>query len=40
MQIDLHTHSTVSDGRLAPAELVARAAQAGVELLALTDHDG
>jgi predicted metal-dependent phosphoesterase TrpH len=40
MQIDLHTHSTASDGRLAPAELVARAAQAGVEVLALTDHDG
>lgn len=40
MQIDLHTHSTASDGRLAPAELVARAAAAGVEVLALTDHDG
>jgi len=40
MQFDLHTHSTASDGRLAPAELVARAAQAGVEVLALTDHDG
>ena len=40
MQIDLHTHSTASDGRLAPAELIARAAQAGVNVLALTDHDG
>lgn len=40
MQIDLHTHSTASDGRLAPSELVARAAEAGVEVLALTDHDG
>lgn len=40
MQIDLHTHSTASDGRLAPAELVTRAAHAGVEVLALTDHDG
>ena len=40
MQIDLHTHSTASDGRLAPAELVKRAAEAGVEVLALTDHDG
>ncbi|MCU7939465.1 MAG: PHP domain-containing protein [gamma proteobacterium symbiont of Bathyaustriella thionipta] len=40
MQIDLHTHSTASDGRLTPAELVALAAQAGVDVLALTDHDG
>jgi 3',5'-nucleoside bisphosphate phosphatase len=37
--IDLHTHSTCSDGALAPAELVARAAAAGVRALALTDHD-
>jgi predicted metal-dependent phosphoesterase TrpH len=36
---DLQSHSTVSDGTLPPAEVVARAAQAGVELLALTDHD-
>lgn len=36
---DLHTHSTASDGTLSPAELVRRAAAAGVELLALTDHD-
>jgi len=40
MQIDLHSHSTASDGRLAPAELVRRAAQSGVDVLALTDHDG
>jgi len=37
--IDLHTHSTASDGSLAPEELVRRAAAAGVEVLALTDHD-
>ncbi len=37
--IDLHSHSTYSDGTLAPAELVARAAQRGVAVLALTDHD-
>jgi len=37
--IDLHTHSTASDGRLTPRELVARAAAAGVTTLALTDHD-
>ncbi|EXJ16212.1 PHP domain-containing protein [Imhoffiella purpurea] len=36
---DLHTHSTASDGTLTPAELVARAASAGVTLMALTDHD-
>ena len=36
---DLQSHSTYSDGALPPAEVVALAAQAGVELLALTDHD-
>ncbi|QDX80786.1 phosphatase [Denitratisoma sp. DHT3] len=39
MNADLHCHSTVSDGRLSPAELVRRAKANGVELLALTDHD-
>jgi predicted metal-dependent phosphoesterase TrpH len=39
LNIDLHTHSNCSDGTLTPAELVARAAAAGVEVLALTDHD-
>lgn len=38
-QIDLHSHSTVSDGTLPPAELVAHAAERGVRMLALTDHD-
>jgi 3',5'-nucleoside bisphosphate phosphatase len=37
--IDLHTHTTASDGRCTPEELVARAAQAGVTVLGLTDHD-
>lgn len=37
--IDLHAHSTASDGELSPAELVEKAAQNGVETLALTDHD-
>ena len=37
--IDLHTHSTASDGKCSPDELVAFAAQAGVTTLALTDHD-
>jgi hypothetical protein len=36
---DLHCHSTASDGLLAPAALVRRAAGNGVEMLALTDHD-
>ena len=37
--IDLHTHTTASDGRCTPAELVARAASAGVSVLSVTDHD-
>ncbi len=37
--IDLHTHSHHSDGTLAPAAVVALAAQRGVGMLALTDHD-
>lgn len=37
--IDLHTHTTASDGRCSPEELVARAAQAGITTLGLTDHD-
>jgi len=37
--IDLHTHSSQSDGVLAPADLVRRAAEAGLTALALTDHD-
>ena len=36
---DLQSHSTYSDGTLAPADVVQRAEQAGVRLLALTDHD-
>jgi len=40
VQIDLHTHSTASDGRLNPSDLVLRAAASGVDVLALTDHDG
>lgn len=39
LNADLHCHSTVSDGLLAPAELVRRAHGNGVDLLALTDHD-
>lgn len=36
---DLHTHSTYSDGRLTPTELVERAVGKGLKALALTDHD-
>lgn len=37
--IDLHTHSTWSDGTLAPTALVREAVRAGIAMLALTDHD-
>ena len=37
--IDLHSHSNISDGLLSPAELVEHAANHGVRVLALTDHD-
>ncbi|TQV78270.1 PHP domain-containing protein [Exilibacterium tricleocarpae] len=37
--VDLHTHSTASDGILSPENLVSRAKSKGVEVLALTDHD-
>jgi predicted metal-dependent phosphoesterase TrpH len=37
--IDLHTHSTASDGELAPAGVVRHAVDSGLEILALTDHD-
>lgn len=40
MRIDLHTHSTASDGTDAPAELVRAAARAELDVVALTDHDG
>lgn len=39
LTVDLHCHSTCSDGLLRPAEVVARAAERGVRMLALTDHD-
>lgn len=38
-RIDLHAHSTESDGTDSPADLVAAAAAAGVDVLAITDHD-
>lgn len=39
VRIDLHAHSTASDGTDTPAELVATAAAAGLDVVALTDHD-
>ncbi|HEU4675899.1 MAG TPA: PHP domain-containing protein [Motilibacteraceae bacterium] len=39
MRIDLHTHSTASDGTDAPSELVREAREAGLDVVALTDHD-
>ncbi|HXU92616.1 MAG TPA: 3',5'-nucleoside bisphosphate phosphatase [Gallionella sp.] len=39
LDYDLHCHSNVSDGTLTPTEVVERAAERGVKVLALTDHD-
>lgn len=39
MRIDLHTHSSVSDGTETPDRLMAAAARAGLDVVALTDHD-
>lgn len=39
VRIDLHTHSTVSDGTESPAEVMRAAAAAGLDVVALTDHD-
>jgi predicted metal-dependent phosphoesterase TrpH len=38
-RVDLHLHTTVSDGALAPAELVKAAAAVGIRVMAVTDHD-
>ncbi len=39
MRADLHSHSSASDGTRPPAEVIARAAGAGLDAIALTDHD-
>lgn len=39
MQVDLHMHSSCSDGTLSPAQVMERARQQGLEIAALTDHD-
>ena len=38
-KVDLHIHSSASDGRLSPVEVVRKAAELGLEVMALTDHD-
>jgi len=38
-RVDLHTHTTLSDGRLSPEELMALAAERGLAAIAITDHD-
>ena len=38
-KVDLHIHSTASDGRFSPAEVVRKAAKAGLTVIALADHD-
>ena len=39
MKVDLHMHTTCSDGVYTPQELIRRAAQANIRMLAITDHD-
>ncbi|GAI48575.1 unnamed protein product, partial [marine sediment metagenome] len=38
-RVDLHVHSTASDGRLTPAEVIREAAERGLSYIALADHD-
>jgi predicted metal-dependent phosphoesterase TrpH len=39
MKADLHLHTTASDGRLSPQEMVLKASQLGLDVIAITDHD-
>ncbi|MCL9782022.1 PHP domain-containing protein [Vibrio sp. S4M6] len=39
MKIDLHSHTTASDGQLPPSALIDRAIEFGIEVIAITDHD-
>lgn len=39
MKADLHVHTTASDGRLTPEEIVQKASRIGIEVIAITDHD-
>jgi predicted metal-dependent phosphoesterase TrpH len=38
-EVDLHTHTTASDGTHTPQQLVSRAAKLAVKVIAITDHD-
>jgi len=38
-KVDLHLHSTVSDGRFSPEEIVRKSAEGGLSIIALADHD-
>lgn len=38
-RVDLHLHSTASDGRLTPVEVISKSAEAGLTTISLTDHD-
>ncbi|MFA5367970.1 MAG: PHP domain-containing protein, partial [Dehalococcoidia bacterium] len=38
-RVDLHLHTTYSDGRLTPGELIQIAAEQGIGVIAITDHD-
>jgi len=38
-KVDLHIHSTASDGRLSPAEVIYKSAELGLSIIAITDHD-
>ena len=39
MNVDFHSHTTASDGALSPMDLLLRAKEQGVEMMAITDHD-
>ena len=38
-KVDLHIHSTASDGRLSPTEVIHKSAESGLTVIALADHD-
>ena len=38
-RVDLHIHSTASDGRLSPADVVYKSVESGVTIIAIADHD-
>jgi len=38
-KVDLHIHSNASDGRLSPVDIILHAAERGLSVIAITDHD-